>query len=156
MSLNELLPDSEGSATFPSGKPNQQQLGISGRARVAMSDGSGNNLTSTGGALDVNTSGGAITDTPEFFEDTDFTAGDSPATLDINAALGRNATKGSILNDGSAAGEDFTLAFSTDGAVFGDEITLKRGEILEFNNQSTDTIRITHSGTDSAYRVLAI
>ena len=35
----------------------------------------------------------AVADTPETFEDTSFVTGDSPATLDINAALGRNATQ---------------------------------------------------------------
>ncbi len=91
-------------------------------------------------------------DTPEFFEDTSFVAIDSPVTLDINTALGRNATKGSIINDGDG---NFTVAFSTDGAIFGDDITLKRNEILEFSQISVDSLKITWVA-DSAYRVIAI
>jgi len=93
-----------------------------------------------------------ISDTPEFFEDTSFVTGDSPATLDINAALGRNATSGYIVNDGAG---NFTVSFSVDGAAFGDEITLKKNEVLNWDNQSVDTIRITWV-SDSAYRVSAI
>ena len=94
-----------------------------------------------------------VSDTPEIFEDTSFVAGDSPADLDINAALGRNATEGYIINDGTG---DFTVAFSIDGNTFGDAIRLKNGETLEFSNISVDSLRITHSGTDSAYRVTVI
>ncbi len=80
-----------------------------------------------------------IADTPEFFEDSSFVTGDSPADLDINAALGRNATKGYIDNDG--AGE-ITVAFSIDGATFGDAIRLKKRKILRFDNISIDTMRV--------------
>jgi len=94
----------------------------------------------------------SVSDTPEFFEDTSFVTGDSPATLDINAALGRNATSGYIVNDGAG---NFTVSFSTDGVAFGDEITMKKNEVLNWDNQSVDTIRITWV-SDSAYRVSAI
>lgn len=93
-----------------------------------------------------------IADTPEFFEDTSFVTGDSPVTLDANAALGRNATSGYIINDGAG---NFTIAFSVDGSAFGDEITMKNNEILEFTNQSVDSIRITWV-SDSAYRASVI
>ena len=71
----------------------------------------------------INVTQTAVVDTPEYFEDLAFTAGDSPAILDFNTALGRNATSGEIINDG--AGE-FFVSFSTDGAVFGDDIRVKR------------------------------
>lgn len=93
-----------------------------------------------------------LADTPEFFEDTSFVTGDSPVTLDLNAALGRNATKGYIINDGAG---NFTVAFSTDGAVFGDAITMKKNEVLNFDKISVDSFRITWIA-DSAYRVSAI
>lgn len=95
---------------------------------------------------------GDVSDTPEFFEDTSFVTGDSPVTLDFNAALGRNANCGYIINDGAG---NFTVAFSNDGVVFGDEVTLKDGEILNFNNLSVDSIRITWVA-DSAYRVSGV
>ena len=94
----------------------------------------------------------AVVDTPEFFEDTSFVTGDSPVTLDINAALGRNATSGWIKNDGAG---NFTFSFSVNGTDFGDEITLKDGEIMEWDKQSVDSVKITWVA-DSSYRVLAI
>lgn len=94
-----------------------------------------------------------VSDTPEFFEDTSFVAGDSPVTLDLNTALGRNATNALILCDGAG---DFTYEVSNDGVAFGDSITLKRREAKEYADVSIHSIRITHSGTDSAYRVEAI
>ncbi len=94
-----------------------------------------------------------ITDTPEYFEDTSFVAGDSPVTLDINTALARNATAVLIINDGLG---DFTYALSADGTIFGDEIKAKNREQHRYEDVSIDSIRITHSGTDSAYRVIAI
>lgn len=95
---------------------------------------------------------GVVVDTPEYFEDTNFVAGDSPATLDYNTALGRNSNCGYVINDGPG---DFTVSFSTDGAVFGDDITVKNNEILRWNSQSVDSIRITHVA-DSAYRSAGI
>ncbi len=94
-----------------------------------------------------------VFDTPEAFKDTSFVAGDSPATIDINAALGRNATEGYIINDGAG---DFDVAFSIDGTTFGDNNTMKKNEIIYFDDISVDSLKITHSGTDSAYRVSAI
>ena len=95
---------------------------------------------------------GIVTDTPEFFEDTSFVTGDSPATLDLNTALGRNATKGYIINDGAG---NFTVAFSIDGSVFGDAITMKGNEILNFSNISVDSLKITWI-SNSAYRASVI
>ena len=94
----------------------------------------------------------SVADTPETFEDTSFVTGDSPATLDCNAALGRNATTGYIINDGAGS---FTVSFSTDGAVFGDEHTVKANEKLKFERMSVDSIRITWV-SDSAYRASVV
>lgn len=82
-------------------------------------------------------------------EDTSFIAGDSPATIDCNAALSRNATQGYVRNDGAGS---FTVSLSADGTAWGDEVTVKSDEALEFNNISVDSIRITWVA-DSAYRV---
>lgn len=91
-------------------------------------------------------------DTPEFFEDTSFVTGDSPVTLDCNTALGRNATEGYIINDGPG---NFTASFSTDGAAFGDEITMKENEKISFEDITVDSLRLTWVA-DSAYRASVI
>jgi hypothetical protein len=93
-----------------------------------------------------------VVDTPEFFEDTNFVSGDSPVTLDLNAALGRNANTTEVINDGAG---NFTVAYSTDGVTFGDAITMKYPERLILDNVSVDSIRITWVA-DSAYRVIFI
>jgi hypothetical protein len=93
-----------------------------------------------------------VVDTPEYFEDTNFVTGDSPVTLDINTALGRNATTTTVLNDGPG---EFTVEYSADGAAFGDAITVKQREQLRLREVSVDSIRITWVA-DSAYRVIAI
>ena len=94
----------------------------------------------------------SVADTPEFFEDTSFLTGDSPVVLDLNTALGRNATQGYIINDGDG---NFTVAFSTNGTDWGDDITLKKNEVLDFERISVDSLRITWI-SNSAYRVCAI
>lgn len=96
----------------------------------------------------------ATADTPETFEAA-ITAGVSPVTLDINTALGRNATKTDIANNGAG---DFTVAISTDGSVFGDEYTLDSGETYPpeiLKDLSVNKIRLTHS-SDSSYKVAVI
>lgn len=93
-----------------------------------------------------------VTDTPEFLEDASFVTGDSPVTLDLNAALGRNSKSGYITNDGDG---NFTYSFSTDGSAFGDAITLKPGETDHWKDISVDSIKITWVA-DSSYRVVFI
>lgn len=94
-----------------------------------------------------------VSDTPEYFEDTNFVTGDSPITLDINTALGRNATNTQVINDGPGS---FTIESSTDGAAFGDPITIKASDPpFCYEDIDIDSIRITWVA-DSAYRVIAI
>jgi len=94
----------------------------------------------------------ATANIPAVFEDTSFVSGDSPATLDANAALGRNATEFFIINDGPGK---FTAAISADGVAFSGEHTMKNGETLSIDGISFDTIRLTHVA-DSAYRVVVL
>ena len=86
---------------------------------------------------------------PETFEDSSFESGDSPVTLDANAALGRNATSGYIICDGAG---NISVQFSNNGTSFGDSHTVKSNEVLRFDRVSVDSVKITHNGTDSAYR----
>lgn len=90
--------------------------------------------------------------TPKVFEDTSFVTGDSPATLDANNALARNATEFSVQNDGPG---DFTVSVSIDGELFGQEKTVKSGEVYAIDNISVNSLRITWI-TNSAYRVTVL
>lgn len=94
----------------------------------------------------------ARTDSPQEFEDTNFVSGNSPALLDCNAALGRNATEFTVINDGAG---DFLTATSNNGVSFSDDHTTKNGETYALDDISVHTIRITHI-TDSAYRVTVL
>lgn len=94
----------------------------------------------------------ARADTPVTFEDTSFVVGDSPALLNCNTSLARNATEFSIQNDGPG---NFTVSVSNNGVLFGQEKTVKSGEVYGIDNISVDTLRITHVA-DSAYRVTAL
>jgi len=85
-------------------------------------------------------------------EDSSFTAADSPVTIDINSNLGRNASTGYLVCDGSG---DILIELSEDGSTFGTQFTMKNGETLDLTGLDVDSIRITHSGTDSAYRLFA-
>lgn len=93
-----------------------------------------------------------VSRTPASFLDDDFVAGDSPAILDVNTALGQNGREFNLINDGAG---DFTVSISNDGVAFGDEQLVQNGEIYVLDNVSIDTIRITHV-QNSGYRVFAI
>jgi len=82
------------------------------------------------------------------YEDTSFIAGDSPVVHDINTDLGRNATIGYFYNYGSG---DVTLEISEDGASYGDTFLVEAGARVEFTDENIDSLRVTHSGTDTAY-----
>ena len=70
------------------------------------------------------------------FEDSSFAAGDSPVVLDIYAALTR----------------DIYIEISSDGTVYGDITTAKENEIADLIQHKIRKVRITHTGTNSAYR----
>ena len=77
--------------------------------------------------------------------------------IDINADLGRNSSTGFLANDGPG---QIIVEISEDGAIYGDDIPLKNTETLTWDGISfkngIKSIKISHSGTDSAYRILAI
>lgn len=83
-------------------------------------------------------------------EDTSFVAGDSPATLDVNNYLGSNGNRGYVVNDGTG---DFTVEISHDGTTFMSDFTLKSGESFDLTGLEVDSIRLTHGGTNSSYRI---
>ena len=79
--------------------------------------------------------------------------GDSPATHDIEASLSREGIDGWLVCDGDG---DIDIELSSDGTTFGDKIRLIAFEILHLSPMSIKKIRITHTGTDSAYRGFVI
>ena len=80
-------------------------------------------------------------------------AGNSPLILDFNADAGRNALDGWITCDGTG---DILVAFSRDGAAFGDNWTMKEGENTNFRNFDIDSVRLTRISADSNYRVVLL
>ena len=83
------------------------------------------------------------------YEDTSFVAGDSPVVLDIFTDLGRETYNGEINCDGDG---DILVALSSDGTNYGDNVRIKQDEKLVTTTHRVKKVRITHSGSDSAYR----
>jgi len=85
------------------------------------------------------------------YSDTDFTAGDSPATLEILEDMGRPGTAGFLVNDGSA---DIQVEIEdAAGNGYGEAFNLAGGEALDFEPKTDliKRIKLTHIA-DSAYR----
>jgi hypothetical protein len=83
----------------------------------------------------------------EAYSDLSFVTGDSPATHDVNAGLGRNGIDGFIDNYGAGA---LYYALSSDGTTYGDNILLPAGAIDSLKGYSgggigegIDSIKIT-------------
>lgn len=90
---------------------------------------------------------------PNYLSDKDisFVVGESPRVIDVNTAISRNSTRGFIICDGPG---DMDIAFSHDGSIYGDTLTLKSGEVLNLDGLSINKIQLTHVA-DSAYRLKA-
>jgi hypothetical protein len=88
-------------------------------------------------------------------EDTSFTAGDSPQVIDVEGGLqdeltsARRGRTGYIVCDGTG---DILIEISSDGTNYLPQFTLKQNEVWDAEQMDISKIRITHSGTDSAYR----
>ena len=95
---------------------------------------------------------GGIDGDNKVFEDSSFVVGDSPKTIDLNAALGYNATAGYVACDGVG---DILVKLSRNGTAFGEQFAMKSGDILPIDGLKLDTIVITHSGVNSSYRINA-
>jgi len=86
------------------------------------------------------------------FEDSSFVSGDSPATHDVNAALGRNGHDGYIVNDGAG---NLTYQFSKDGTNWGGAHTLKKDETVKLTGLDIDSIKITWVA-NCGYRIMVV
>jgi len=87
------------------------------------------------------------------YEDSNFTAADSPfiAVPANDLGGGRRAGDGYIVNDGDGT---FQVEVSHDGASFDPPFLLKTGDVFTLAGLVIHAFRITHLGTDSAYRAL--
>ena len=90
------------------------------------------------------------------YEDTLFEAGDSPVLLDFFGDQGWNAIQGWITCDGIGGAGNIIVDFSRDGIIYGDSWTMRPGENTNLKGFDIHTLRITHTGIDSAYRVFLI
>jgi hypothetical protein len=87
------------------------------------------------------------------YEETDFTSAKSPATHDFNNDTGRYAVDGYIICDGPG---NIQVDYSRNGVTYSDKWTMKEEEQVDLLRLDIDKIRITHTGEDSAYRILLI
>jgi hypothetical protein len=93
---------------------------------------------------------GAYPGLNQTYEDTSFIAGDSPATHDFYNDSGKFAVDGYIICDGPG---DIQVDYTRDGISYGDKWTMKQDEKVSLLRLDIKKIRVTHTGTDSAYRI---
>ena len=88
----------------------------------------------------------------KFYEDEEFTVGESPRILSINTDLGRNAHDGFVIVDGTG---DLWVSISDDGVNYGDETRLKKNEVLGLTNLDINKMKLRAIAT-TAYRVKVV
>ena len=90
-------------------------------------------------------------------EDTNFQVGDSPVEIDIFASLtaGKSyrTAEGYITCDGPGSVQ---VEIAETPNEYGGALTLKSGESLSLSKSRVAIIKLTHLGTDSAYRVVVV
>lgn len=87
------------------------------------------------------------------YEDTSFVAGDSPATHNFYSDTDRVSVDGYLICDGPGS---IQVDYSQDGISFSDKATLRSGESFNLRSLGIKKIRITHTGSDSSYRVVLV
>lgn len=83
-------------------------------------------------------------------EDTNFQVGDTLIVLDVEATLGQAGTRGWVACDGAG---NITVEVGTSGG-YQTAFTIKQGEAFDLDGLTVGRIRLTHTGTDSAYRIV--
>ena len=86
-----------------------------------------------------------------YYSSTNFTAEDSPLELNIVNDLGCEAGDGYIIVDGE--GDLIVELMSLSDNDYGPKITIKKNEIHHLYPQMIKSIKLTHSGTNTAYRI---
>jgi len=87
-------------------------------------------------------------------EDTNFVSGDSPVTITIYTDTLHEfpLVEGYIACDGTG---NLLVEVAQYPNLFGDQFTIKAGEVITLGGSRVGQIRITHTGTDSSYRIVA-
>ena len=85
-------------------------------------------------------------------EDLNFQAVDSPVVLDIEYGLSTHSVDGEIYCNGIG---NVLVELSMDGSTYGNQFTLLAYETFSLFGYKLKSIRFTHSGADSSYRVVA-
>ena len=89
-------------------------------------------------------------------EDLNFQAGDSPVVLNIVGTLGVPTVDGRLVaKSTSGSVGNILVEISTDGTNYGNQFTVFYLETFPLMGYSIKKIRITHTGTDSGYRLVA-
>jgi hypothetical protein len=86
------------------------------------------------------------------YENSSFTAGDSPAVHDFYDDTNRWAIDGWITCDGAG---DIQVDYTRDGITYGDKFTMKSGETVDLLRLDIKKIRVTRVA-DSAYRIFLV
>ena len=71
----------------------------------------------------------------------------------FNLDFGYNSVQGWIVNDGAG---QFSVAFTRDGAIYGEDWTMLPGERLDLNGFDVHSLRITFVAIAADYRVWLI
>jgi hypothetical protein len=87
------------------------------------------------------------------YEDDDFTAGESPVVHNFNTDMGYNSIMGWITCDGPG---EIQVEFTRDGTTYGDPWRMFPGENTDLRGFDIHALRVTHLGTDTAYRIFLI
>lgn len=95
--------------------------------------------------------GTSVGTNPKFWENTAFVTGDSPVTIDVNTAIGKNAVNIEIKNVGQG---QLNFQLSSDGTNYGDIITLGLEEAYIDETGSVDSVKLIWVANTS-YKVLA-
>ena len=90
-------------------------------------------------------------------EDNSFQSADSPVEIDVfdklTAGKSYRTAEGYITCDGPGSVQ-IEIAETPD--EYGDALTLKSGESLSLSKSRVALIKLTHLGTDSAYRIVVV
>jgi hypothetical protein len=87
----------------------------------------------------------------KYWEETSFTVADSPRVIDLRLDLGHYSRNLVIAVDGTG---DLLIEISQDGTNYGTQLRLKKDESLDSYDIAAEKVRLTHSGTDTAYRII--
>lgn len=87
--------------------------------------------------------------------ETTLTAGVSPYVIDVATGLGGGTNRGNrgyIANDGGA---DMLAEIALEGSNYMTQFTIKNGDNFDITGMNLSKIRLTRSGSDTNFRVVA-